>query len=146
MTDIVQARESAVAAETKAENFFNQVLDKLHQQNSRLIALHDKIKSIQPVASGSVCLELYPCGPGCTGCPHPRWVKYFWKPPEGNRGPQMVCTNLDAQSRDPVRALSRKESYYAELADTIREAKTILENRAALLSALRSLRNAAKRQ
>lgn len=145
MTDTVQARESAVAAETKAENFFNQVLDKLHQQNTRLLELHDEIKRIQPVASGAVCLELYPCGPGCTGCPHPRWVKYFWKPPEGNKGPQLVCTNLDAQSRDPILALSRKEDYYQATAAAIREAKAILENRAALLSALRSLRNAAKR-
>ncbi|GBG14349.1 Tol-pal system protein [Novimethylophilus kurashikiensis] len=146
MTDVVQARESAVAAETKAEQFFHQVLDKLNQQNSRLIELHDTIKSLQPVASGSICLELYPCGPGCTGCPHPRWVKYFWTQQEGSKPPRLVCTNLDAQSRDPVRALSRGEEHYKELAGVIRETKVLMENRAALLSAIRSLRNAAKRK
>lgn len=145
MTDIVQAREAAVAAETKSEEFFNQVLDKLHHMNSRLLELHDEIKAIQPVASGSICLEMYPCGPRCTGCPHPRWVKYFWTEPVNNKLGHLVATNLDAQNRDPVLALHRKAPHYRELLALVREAKTILKDRAVLISAIRSLRNAAKR-
>lgn len=140
MTDVVQAREAAIAAETRVENTFMQVLDRLHVLNSTLVELHDKIKKAQPVASGSVCLELYPCGPGCNGCPHPRWVRYYWTPGDSSKQGVLMGTNLDAQGRDPVLALGRKEPHYAETAKLIREAKAILAERSKILSCVRTLR------
>lgn len=146
MTDIVQAREAAIAAETKVENMFMRVLDRLHALNHRLTELHDLIKKAQPVSSGSVCLELYPCGPGCTGCPHPRWVQYHWTPDKPNKPGVLMGTNLDAQDRDPILTLRRKEPHYQATATLIREAKSILAERAQVLSSVRALRYVAKRQ
>lgn len=144
MTDIARARESAVTAETKVEHFFNEVLDKLNHQNARLAQLHDEIKSSQPISSGSVCLEMYPCGPGCTGCPHPRWVKYRWSDDTAKKAGMLMGTNLDASKKDPVLALARSEPHYQKTVALVREAKTILKERSGLLTSLRSLRYAAK--
>lgn len=145
MTDVVQAREAGIASETRVETIFNQVLDRLHALNSRLIELHDQIKQAQPVASGSVCLELYPCGPGCNGCPHPRWVRYYWTPGDGHKPGVLIGTNLDAQKRDPILALGRKDAHYALTAKLIREAKAILAERTKILSCVRTLRFAYKK-
>lgn len=143
MTDLVKARESAIAAETRIEGLFNRVLDRLHVLNTRLLALHDAIKAAQPVASGSVCLELYPCGPGCTGCPHPRWVKYHWTD-GGDKPGVLISVNLDAQGRDPILALARKEKHFKATVELMREAKSILAERTRLLATVRALRYAAK--
>lgn len=145
MTDIVQAREAAIAAETQIEAMFHRVLDRLHVLNSRLIELHDAIKACQPVSSGSVCLEMYPCGPGCTGCPHPRWMKYHWTQGSTSKPGVLIGTNLDAQDRDPILALSRKEAHYKPTAALIREAKSILAERSKLLSNVRTLRYVSKK-
>jgi hypothetical protein len=144
MTDIVQAREAAIAAETKVENMFNRVLDRLHSINSRLTELHDEIKGAQPVTSGAVCLELYACGPGCTGCPHPRWVQYNWTAGTTDKPGILMGTNLDAQNRDPILALKRKSEHYRATATLIREAKSILSERTQLLTSVRALRYMAK--
>jgi hypothetical protein len=144
MTDIVQAREAAIAAETRVETMFNRVLDRLHALNSRLTELHDEIKAAQPVASGSVCLELYPCGPRCTGCPHPRWMQYNWTAGTTDKPGVLMGTNLDAQDRDPILALKRKTEHYRKTAALIREAKSILAERTQLLSSVRALRYVAK--
>lgn len=143
MTDVVKAREASIAAETRVEGLFNRVLDRLHVLNSRLLELHDALKAAQPVASGSVCLELYPCGPGCTGCPHPRWVKYHWTD-GGHKPGVLISVNLDAQGRDPILALARKESHFKVTAELMREAKSILAERTRLLASVRALRYAAK--
>lgn len=144
MTDIVQAREAAIAAETKVENMFNRVLDRLHALNSRLAELHDEIKAAQPKQSGAVCLELYPCGPGCTGCPHPRWVQYNWTAGTTDKPGVLMGTNLDAQDRDPILALKRKAEHYKATAALIREAKSILAERTQVLTSVRALRYVAK--
>lgn len=140
MTDIVQAREAAIAAETKVENMFNRVLDRLHALNSRLLALHDEIKAAQPVAPGAVCLEMYPCGPGCSGCPHPRWVQYNWTAGTTDKPGVLFSTNLDAQNREPILALKRKEPHYKATAALIREAKALLTERGQVLTSVRALR------
>lgn len=144
MTDIVQAREAAIAAETKVEKMFNRVLDRLHALNSRLAELHDEIKASQPVTSGAVCLELYPCGPRCTGCPHPRWVQYNWTAGTTDKAGFLMSTNLDAQDRDPILALKRKSEHYRKTAGLIREAKSILNERTQVLTSVRALRYVAK--
>lgn len=123
---------------------FNRVLDRLHGINSRLTELHDEIKAAQPVASGAVCLELYPCGPGCTGCPHPRWVQYNWTAGTTDKPGVLMGTNLDAQDRDPILALKRKSDHYRKTADLIREAKSILAERTQMLTSVRALRYVAK--
>lgn len=145
MTDIVQAREATIASETTIEGVFNDALDRLHVLNTRIMELYDAIKTSQPVASGSVCLELYPCGPGCTGCPHPRWVKYHWTKGTASKLGQLISANLDAQKRDPVLTLSRKDPHYPKTVALVREAKAILSERAELLAAVRTLRNSYKR-
>jgi len=144
MTDVVQAREAAIAAETQVESTFNGVLDRLHALNSRLLTLHTAIKQAQPVAPGSVCLEMYPCGPRCSGCPHPRWVKYSWTAGTDTAPGVLISVNLDAKKRDPILALARKEPHYKATATLIREAKAILAERTKLLSAVRTLRFVAK--
>lgn len=144
MSDIVKAREAAIQAETTAERTCDQALDQLHAMNGRLVELHDQIRAAQPVANNSVCLELYACGPGCSGCPHPRWVQYRWTdPPEGKQA-MLLGMNLGAKGKDPVLALTRKEKHYPETAKLIREAKTILSKRAKLLAVFKSLRYAAQ--
>jgi hypothetical protein len=143
MSNIAQVRESAISAETKVEEMFNRVLDRLHTLNSRLAELHDEIKAVQPVASGAVCLELYPCGKGCTGCPHPRWVKYTWIPGKDDKA-VMLGINLDAQKKEPVLALARKDKHYKPTVTLIREAKSILEERSKLLACVRTMRAVAK--
>lgn len=144
MSDIVQAREAAISAETKIEKMFNRVLDRLHELNARLTVLHDEIKEAQPVSSGAVCLELYPCGPRCTGCPHPRWVQYKWTAGTTDKPGILMGTNLDAKGRDPILVLKRKGEHYAETATLIREAKSILSERTQILTSVRALRYVAK--
>lgn len=145
MSDIAQVREAAIAAETKVEAVFNGVLDRLHTLNSRLAELHDEIKKVQPVASGAVCLELYPCGPGCAGCPHPRWVKYNWVATKRGDGKSMMLgINLDAKGKEPVLALQRKDPHYPATVKLIREAKSILEERSKLLACIRTIRKFAE--
>lgn len=146
MTDIVQAREASISSETTIEGVFIGALDRLHELNLRVMTLHDEIKASQPVANGAVCLELYPCGPGCTGCPHPRWVKYHWTRGSTHKAGQLISANLDAQGRDPVLTLSRKDPHYAKTVALVREAKAILSERANLLAAVRTLRNSFKRK
>ncbi|MBK3779861.1 hypothetical protein G3A43_06310 [Paraburkholderia aspalathi] len=144
MTNVAKARESAIAAETRVEQTVLKVLDRLHVINTRLVALHGEIKQAQPVASGSVCLELYPCGPGCAGCPHPRWVKYTWTEGTPDKPGIMLGINLDAQNRDPVLTLARKAAHYPQTAKLIREAKTILDERTKILASIRGLRYSAR--
>ncbi len=139
MTDVVQAREAAISAETKVETIFNGVLDRLHALNARLLQLHDEIKTVQPVASGAVCLEMYPCGPGCSGCPHPRWVQYNWTAGTTDKPGILMGTNLDAQGREPILSLKRKEPHYKATAELIREAKAVLDERTRLLNFVRNL-------
>ncbi|CAB5514265.1 hypothetical protein ACOTHJ_14825 [Achromobacter xylosoxidans] len=144
MSDVLKAREAAIQAETAAEQTCNLGLDQLHKMNARLVDLHDEIRAAQPVANNSVCLELYACGPGCAGCPHPRWIQYRWTdPPEGKKA-MLLGMNLGAKGKDPILALSRKEKHYAATAGLIREAKTILIKRAKLLAVFKSLRYAAQ--
>ncbi|RQR65345.1 hypothetical protein DIE18_02350 [Burkholderia sp. Bp9125] len=144
MTDVAKAREAAIVSETRVEQNLLKVLDRLHTLNARLISLHGEIKQAQPVASGSVCLELYPCGPGCSGCPHPRWVKYRWTEGKDDKPGMLLGINLDAQDRDPVLALARGEPHYAATATLIREAKTILAERKKILSGIRTLNYAVR--
>lgn len=140
MTNIVAAQEAAVAAETRIEHLLTGAIDLINKYNHRLLDIHTELKKVQPVASGSICLELYPCGKGCTGCPHPRWVKYRWADENEPVPGRLIATNLDAAGRDPVLALSRKAPYYKQAASLVREAKTILVARSKLLASIKSLR------
>jgi len=144
MSDVVKAREAAIQAETAAEHICDQALDHLHGMNARLVELHNEIRAVQPVANHSVCLELYACGPGCAGCPHPRWIQYRWTNPPDGKEAMLIGINLGAKGKDPVLALARKEKHSAQTAKLIREAKTILSKRAKLLAVLKSLRYAAQ--
>lgn len=133
----LKAREAAIAAETRLERVFEGVLDQLNAHNSRLLELHDEIRASQPKAQGAVCLELYTCGPGCNGCPHPRWVQYIWKPKPGKES-MMLGVNLDKVNKDPILVLPRGE-HFKRTSALIREAKSILKARKALLQAVRPL-------
>lgn len=144
MADSLSVRESIVEAETRVEAILDGVLTRIAYLNSQLVTLHDAIKSAQPVATGTVCLEMYPCGRGCLGCPHPRWVKYWWTDEGENKPGKLRATNLDSLKKDPILALARGESYYPQVASLIRETKSILEERAKLLASIKSLRYAAK--
>lgn len=137
---VLKARESAIEAETKAEGLVTRALDQLHTLNTELLELQEKIRAAQPVANGAVCLELYPCGRGCLGCPHPRWMRYYWTASDANPG-VMIGTNLSAKNKDPVLALSRKEAHFAATAALIRRAKSILDERSTLLAAFSRLRH-----
>ncbi|WP_172415157.1 hypothetical protein [Comamonas thiooxydans] len=139
MSDVVYASEAAMAAETHVELLFADAHARLHRYNARLIELTVAIKQSQPVASGSVCLELYPCGSRCSGCPHPRWMKYRWTEPTPEKPSTLLAINLSAKKADPVLALARKGPGAAVTANLIREAKAILEKRSKLLSKIRSL-------
>lgn len=139
MTDITQAHASALSAENQTETVLTGALDWLHQVNTRLIELHGEIKASQPNANGAVCLELYPCGSDCTGCPHPRWVKYRWANSPG-RPARLIGSNLGAQKKDPVLSLGRLTPGYTETTALFREAKALIAERAELLEIVRKLR------
>lgn len=139
MSDVVYASEAAMAAESHVEELFSDAHSRLHRYNSRLIELTSEIKKSQPVSSGSVCLELYPCGTRCSGCPHPRWMKYRWTEPAPDKPSTLIAVNLSAKKAEPVLALARKGPGAANTAKLIREAKAILEKRSKLLSKIRSL-------
>lgn len=146
MTKLVQTWEVSAAAETKVEDLFDRVLDKLHWQNQRLAQLVEEIRTAQPMASGSVCLELHPCRPeGCRGCPHGRWVQYHWRPSKTNGEEDiLISVNLSAAKRDPILPLPRKAEHFQKTATLIREAKSILSDRAKLISVFRKVEYAAK--
>lgn len=144
MSDITVARAAATAAETRVEELFHAVLDKLSAQNKRLAELHDEIRASQPVANGSVCLELYKCGVGCRGCPHPRWMLYRWTEGTPAKPGKPIGINLDAKGEEPILKLARGTKNYQKTAQLIREAKSILSERSALLAATNTLRMKAK--
>ena len=136
--DNVRLRDIYVGSETLVEERMNAVQLYLHTINYRIIDLHDAIKRAQPVADGTVCLELYRCGPFCTGCPHPRWVKYRWTQPTPTRPAQLFCINLDAKNINPAQAMAKSLPSRKVVLSLIREAKSLLAKRAALLKVLRA--------
>lgn len=146
MQDRSGALEAAIAAETLVETRLDRAGQRLHELNLRLFGLRDRIRAAQPVSSGSVCLELYPCGPGCSGCPHPRWVRYHWRVLPDGVTSVLITSNLDAQKREPILALPRAAPHYAATAALIRESKPILAMRRDLLTAMRTLHAAASRK
>lgn len=129
----LQIYETTIAAETRVESLLDSVQDNLRALNARLLELHCNIKACQPVAPGSVCLELYPCGKGCSGCPHARWTLYAWSPSTATKPNCLIGINLNAKGRDPILALARKAPHFATASALIREAKSILVERAALI-------------
>lgn len=139
-----RARESAIAAEGRVEELLDFSLRQLHYVNTRMTELQAELKAAQPKASGSVCLELYTCGPGCSGCPHPRWMKYTWTKETQSKPARLIARDLSAKKQDPVTVLPRATEHYQKTAELIREAKAILKARANLLSCLKSLRIAAR--
>lgn len=110
-----------------------------------LFEIQAEIKAAQAKTSGAVCLELYGCGDNCLGCPHPRWVQYYWSPDRPGRDGILKCINLDKADKDPARLIPRKGKNADELRALIAEAKEIIEERAALIAALRTLRPYARR-
>lgn len=138
------ARATAQVAEAKIKQAFDLAFIRIQALNVSLEQLMAEIKDAQPVASGSVCLELYPCGPGCLGCPHPRWVRYRWADDSTQHRGRLICTNLDANKKEPVLALARRTPHYSKTVELIREAKSLIKERAALLAAIRTLKYAAK--
>lgn len=132
MTDSVKARERGLISETSIEKLLDRALDLFHRYNLSLILVHDRLKEIQPKSNGSICLELYDCGPKCQGCPHPRWVKYMWRP--GKEKAFLTSINLSAKKQDPVLSLQKKTPEYAEAVSLIREGKQIIAARAKLLN------------
>lgn len=133
------ARAAANQAQARVEESLGLAQDRLHLLNGRLLLLRDEIKSSQPVANGAVCLELYPCGPGCAGCPHPRWMQYRWTPRRGTQPGQLQGVNLSKLDKDPALVLRKKDPNYRITLALIREAKAILEERSALIAIFRSL-------
>lgn len=139
------AKTAANAAEARAEESASLAVDRLNQLNGRLFVLRDEIKALQlPIANGAICLELYQCGPGCGGCPHPRWMQYFWKKQGGrrNRGEEkdiLQAVNLSKLEKEPGRLLKSSHPNYRDILARIREAKAILEERSELVAVFRSL-------
>jgi hypothetical protein len=127
--------ESANLAEVRT----TAVVLHLCELNEELLQIQAKIKASQPVADGAVCLELYRCGPFCTGCPHPRWVKYRWTTRTAVKPASMFCINLSAKGINPAQAVAKSSAARPHLLPLIREAKGLLAERAALLKALRAL-------
>lgn len=145
MTTSAKAYESTIAAETVLERLFTGGLARMHYLNARLLELQADIKACQPRATGSVCLELYGCGRGCTGCPHPRWVQYLWTQETTARKSHMLSINLDRKGADPALVIPRTASYSAYLRELICEAKAVQAERSQLLAAVPILRCAARR-
>jgi hypothetical protein len=135
---------ASLNAANAVEEILDDTLERFISLNERLYELRLLIRTGQPKSSGAVCLELYECGkPGCTGCPHPRWLRYWW--PEGEPDAKVRATNLSAKGKDPVLSLPRSPHWSKAVANLIREAKRIINERAALVSTIQRLRPFARR-
>ena len=135
---------AALSAANAVEKILDGTLERFITLNERLYELRLLIRSSQPKSSGAVCLELYECGkPGCTGCPHPRWLRYWW--PEGVQDAKVRATNLSAKGKDPVLSLPRSPHWSRAVAELIREAKFIIKERAGLISTIQRLRPFSRR-
>lgn len=129
------AQYAAQQSENRVEQILDAALDALHAYNQDLLQLRDQLATCQPKGEGWVALELWECGRGCLGCPHPRWVKHILiTDKKGESRP--VCINLSAEKRDPVLAVPRKAKYYTEAVRYIRTIKEVLDRRSKLLKAV----------
>lgn len=140
MSKIITLWESTSEAEGKVELLLSAALARLQEVNQRLIELVIAIKKAQP-KSRSVCLELYPCSTkGCRGCPHPRWVRYTWKPhKDPSKRDILIAVNLSAAKREPILTLERKAPHYKATATLIREAKALIEKKSTIIAGLKRL-------
>jgi len=135
---VVRNLEVCTNAESKVEGLFTDVLDTLRDINHRLIDIAVELSKAQPMENGSVVLDLQPCSrEGCRGCPHPRWLRCFWR--MGARGPVLVQVNLGAKNMDPIRKLNPKAKNYEQAKTLIREAKALIKRRSELIARLRPL-------
>lgn len=121
------------AAEARQLHAAQLVLDRLDHINVRLAELSALAKELQPKAEGAILLEFYPCGPGCLGCPHHRWIR--WVVDRRHEPPRWMGVRIG----DPSKMLKRSgrfEECYPHMLELVREAKKLLARRAKLITSL----------
>lgn len=90
--------------------------------NMRLAHLAELIKQNQSKTAGAITLHLHPCGPGCLGCPHPKFYKWFNPTPGSTKWSSNLVEN-------PLMYMRRKEKFES-IRPLIIESQMIIEKRA----------------
>ena len=106
----------------------------LEMINKRLQEITEELRELQPKTHGAVLLYLYDCGPGCTGCPHPRWT--VWKFTNGKKNNSLFLGYKISSEKNPVRFLRRTgdfEKNFEEVKDLVLEAKLLIKYKKELL-------------
>ncbi len=132
---IARAREMSEQALRTARQRSERLLEHLQATNERLILLREHIRDEQPKRHGAVLLELQACGPGCIGCPHPRWQRWI-NQASSKKGKEP--TWYATRPRYPSHAARAKE-VPESAREYIREATRIIQRRETVIRRLREL-------
>ena len=134
------SQKSATYGVALAKEVLTETVAHLAEIESRLQGIAEELKKTQPLAAGAVTLHLYPCGPGCLGCPHPRWVKwYIGRHKTG--GTAFMARDLDTKT-DPALVLTRSKDFapgYRATLGLVREAKRLIAAKGRMIQLLSRL-------
>lgn len=116
---------------TKANTIGSNIGPMLETFNTRLADLADQIKNNQSKTVGAITLHLHPCGPGCLGCPHPKFYKWFNPNPGSKKWSSNVVTK-------PLMLMRRNEKF-ENVRPLIIEAQMIIEKRSQFIKQVSSI-------
>ena len=130
------------------ERIFDGAHAHLFRANERLLGIHLELRECQLKYAlavekdrASIALELYNCGRGCIGCPHPRWVRYHWiEVPLTLANPDYRYRAAGRPVAHPVQSIPRKARNYEQIAGLVRDAQNVIKERAKLLRLISKLR------
>lgn len=121
-------------AADQRETLAHRYLDAFDRIDTHLDQLSQALMAAQPKLPGAITLERHNCGPGCLGCPHPRWK--VWRLDRRHVPNRWYASNLE---KNPSLALKKKGPFaeqHGHARAVIQEIQATLEARAALVDAL----------
>lgn len=131
-----RARELAIVASSKLEELLNKVFNKLSELNNQIFESQLKIKELQQGSRYLYLLELHGCGKECTGCPHHKWVKYYWITTKGGKR-KLMYQPVDVAKADPAQLIAKSDRNYDDLLNEIRKVKKHIKDKNNILERLR---------
>ena len=131
-----RARELAIVASSKLEELLNKVFNRLSELNTQIFESQLKIKELQQGARYIYLLELHGCGKECTGCPHHKWVKYYWITTKSGAR-KLMHQPVDTMKADPAQLIAKSDKNYEDLLGEIRRVKKHIKDKNSLLERLR---------
>lgn len=145
---IAQIAQTNINSCTAVEHLMDGAHARLFGFNQRLLEIHHELRECQlkyelavELDHASIALELYNCGKGCLGCPHPRWLRYHWTEVQLTlENPEHKFKAVGRPINSPVQAIPRKAKNRTLLLSLVREAQHIIKERAKLLKLFSKLR------